>query len=375
MKRLLLVNSVCGTGSTGKCVARIAEEYEARNWEVRIGDGQYASVPESCKKWAVPIGSMIERRIHQILTRFLDWHADRVCSYLATRRFLKWAEEWRPDLLWLHNVHGYYLNYELLFKWIKRHPEMEVKWTLHDCWAFTGHCSHFLLTSCDRWKQGCFGCPEKGEYPKSWFLSAAKTNWERKRKAFCGVKKMMLITPSKWLADLTRESFLREYPIELVHNTIDTSVFKPTPSNVKDRLGVAGKKLVLGVASTWDRRKGLSDFYRLRELIDEQYAIVLVGLTQRQIDALPRGVVGIARTNSAKDLVELYSAADWFYNPTREDNYPTVNLEAVACGCRVVTYEVGGSAETVEGCSDAVILRGADKTPEGFIKVIAQGGV
>lgn len=375
MKRLLLINSVCGTGSTGKIVARIAAEYEALGWEVRIGDGQYAPVPERCRKWAVPIGKVLERRIHQVLTRFLDWHADRICSYFATRRFLRWAEEWKPDVLWIHNVHGYYLNYELLFKWIKRHPEMEVKWTLHDCWAFTGHCSHFLLTGCERWKAGCFGCPEKGEYPKSWGLSAARSNWERKRKAFCGVKRMTLITPSKWLADLTRESFLKEYPVEVVHNTIDTSVFRPTPSDVKGRLGIADKKLILGVASTWDRRKGLHDFYRLRGLLDDRYAIVLVGVTSRQIAALPKGIIGFARTNSAKELAELYAAADWLFNPTREDNYPTVNLEAVACGCRVATYDVGGCAETVEGCSDAIILRGADKTPEGFVKAIAQGGV
>ena len=375
MKRLLLINSVCGTGSTGKIVARIAAEYEALGWEVRIGDGQYAPVPERCRKWAVPIGNVLERRIHQVLTRFLDWHADRICSYFATRRFLRWAEEWKPDVLWIHNVHGYYLNYELLFKWIKLHPEMEVKWTLHDCWAFTGHCSHFLLTGCERWKAGCFGCPEKGEYPKSWGLSAARSNWERKRKAFCGVKRMTLITPSKWLADLTRESFLKEYPVEVVHNTIDTSVFRPTPSDVKGRLGIADKKLILGVASTWDRRKGLPDFYRLRGLLDERYSIVLVGVTSRQIAALPKGIIGIARTNSAKELAELYAAADWLFNPTREDNYPTVNLEAVACGCRVATYDVGGCAETVEGCSDAIILRGADKTPEGFVKAIAQGGV
>ena len=367
--KILLINSVCGTGSTGRISAKIAAAYEAEGWEVRIGDGQYAPVPEGCRKWAVPIGNLFERRVHQTLTRFLDWHADRICSYFATRRFLKWAENWKPDVLWLHNIHGYYLNYELLFKWIKRHPEMEVKWTLHDCWAFTGHCSYFTMADCEKWKTGCCGmCIEKGEYPKSWLFGAAKANWERKRAAFCGAKKMTLITPSKWLADLTRESFLKEYPVEVVHNTIDTTVFKPAPSNIKMRLGIMDKKLVLGVASTWDRRKGLPDFYRLRELLDDQYAIVLVGLTSRQIAVLPKGIIGIARTNSAKELAELYSAADCFFNPTREDNYPTVNLEAAACGCRVATYDVGGCAETVDNCQNAVVLSGRDKSPEAFVR-------
>lgn len=368
--RLLIVNSVFVSGSTGSLAEKIAEEYEANGWGVRVAYGRGANVPEVCRKWAVRIGSSFSVRLHGVLTRLFDWHADRICSWWATRKFLKWVEEWKPDLLWLHNLHGYYINYELLFDWIKKHPEMEVKWTLHDCWAFTGHCSHFLLADCDRWKAGCWGCPEKGEYPKSWGLSAAKSNWERKRKAFCGVKKMTLITPSKWLADLTQVSFLKEYPVVVVHNTIDTSVFKPTPRDVKKRLGISDKRLILGVANTWDRRKGLPDFYRLRELLDEQYAIVLVGLTLRQIASLPKGIIGIARTNCAKELAELYSAADWFFNPTREDNYPTVNLEAAACGCRVVTYDTGGSAETVEGYEKAWVLKGADKSPEGFVRLL-----
>ena len=199
--KLLIINSVCGIGSTGQIGVAIADDYERRGWEVKFAYGREGCVPESCRKWAVRIGSSLSVRLHGVLTRLFDWHADRICSWWATRKFLKWVEEWKPDMLWLHNLHGYYINYELLFKWIKKHPEMEVKWTLHDCWAFTGHCSHFLLTDCDRWKAGCWGCPEKGEYPASKFLSAAKANWERKKKAFCGVKKMTLITPSNWLAD------------------------------------------------------------------------------------------------------------------------------------------------------------------------------
>lgn len=185
---------------------------------------------------------------------------------------------------------------------------------------------------------------------------------------------MTLITPSKWLADLTRESFLKEYPVEIVHNTIDRTVFRPTESNFREKNRLFGKKIVLGVASTWDRRKGLPDFLKLKTLLGDDYVIVLVGLTARQIATLPKGIVGITRTNSAKELAELYSTADWFYNPTREDNYPTVNLEAIACGCRVVTYDIGGCAETVEGCEKAVVLRGAEKTPEGFVKVIRRKG-
>lgn len=370
MKRLLLINSVCGIRSTGRICADIAKEYEAKGWEVQIAYGRMATVPADCRKSAVRIGGTWAVRFHMLLTRLFDWHGTGPCSYFATRRFLKWAEAWRPDAVWLHNIHGYYLNYPLLFRWIKRHPEMEIRWTLHDCWAFTGHCSHFLWTGCTRWQTGCRRCPEKGEYPKSWLFSQAARNWLLKKRAFFGVKKMTLITPSKWLADLTRQSFLKEYPVQVVPNTIDTATFKPTPSEFRVRRGLAGKTIVLGVASAWDKRKGLDDFLRLRTLLSAHYVLVLVGLTMQQIASLPKGVMGIACTNSKKELAELYSAADWFFNPTREDNYPTVNLEAVACGCRVVTYDTGGSAETVEGVSSAIVLRGADKSPEGFVRAI-----
>lgn len=370
MKRLLLINSVCGIRSTGRICADIAKAYEAQGWEVQIAYGRMATVPADCRKYAVRIGGTWGVWLHLLLTRLFDWHGTDPCSYFATKKFLKWAEAWRPDAVWLHNIHGYYLNFPLLFRWIKRHPEMEVRWTLHDCWAFTGHCSHFLWTGCTRWQTGCRRCPEKGEYPKSWLFSQAARNWLLKKRAFCGVKKMTLITPSKWLVDLTRESFLKDYPVEVVPNTIDTATFKPTPSDFKTRRGLVGQTIVLGVASAWDKRKGLDDFLRLRTLLSAHYVLVLVGLTMQQIASLPKGVMGIACTNSKKELAELYSAADWFFNPTREDNYPTVNLEAVACGCRVVTYDTGGSAETVEGVSSAIVLRGTDKSPEGFVRAI-----
>lgn len=370
--KLLIVNTLLGTGSTGKIVGSIAKAHADMGWDVRVGQGCYAPVPQWCAAWDVPIGSSWEVHLHQFFTRIFDWHGTGLCSYFATRRFLKWAGGFDPDVLWLHNIHGYYLNYEMLFKWIKSRPQMQVKWTLHDCWAFTGHCSHFQAARCDRWQMGCYDCPEKKEYPKSWLFSAAKSNWFKKRMAFTGVKNLSLIAPSQWLADLTRQCFLCEYPIEVVRNAIDCSIFKPTPSDFKKRYDLEGKIIVLGVASQWDVRKGLADFYRLRELLDAHYAIVLVGLTAKQVARLPAGILGITRTSNVMELVKIYSASDWFFNPTREDNYPTVNLEAVACGCRVVTYDTGGSKETVEGVANAVVLSGENKSPEGFVKVIGK---
>lgn len=369
--RILLINCVCGIRSTGRICSEIARSYEQSGHEVRIAYGRLSETTEESKKWAVKIGNRYSLYFHFLMTRLFDRHGTGLCSYFATKRFLKWADEFNPNVLWLHNFHGYFINYELLFKWIKSRPGMVVKWTLHDCWPFTGHCSHFLSTDCQGWQSGCkCKCPEKEEFPKSLLFSAASSNWIKKRIAFCGVRNMSLVTPSKWLAELTRLSFLREYPVTVLHNTIDETVFRYRATDFKARMGIGGKVMILGVSSSWDDRKGLKDFVVLRELLDSDYCLVLVGVSKKQKSKLPQGIVGIECTNSASELAEIYSAADWFFNPTREDNYPSVNLEAKACGCRVVTYDTGGSAETVEGYPKAWVLSGDKKSPQAFAALL-----
>ena len=372
--RILFVNSVCGTGSTGKIAAKSAAEYEAKGWEVRFGDGQYAPVPEGCRKWAVPIGNMLERRMHQVLTRFLDWHADRICSYFATRRFLRWTEGWKPDVVWIHNVHGYYLNYELLFKWIKRHPEMEVKWTLHDCWPWTGHCAWYTMAGCEKWRTHCGKCPQLRTYPKSWLFDNSPRNFYRKRKAFCGVKNMTIYTPSKWMAGMIRESFLGEYKVEVLRNEVDKSIFRPTESDFRKKYGLEGKKLVLGVASTWEPRKGLEEFRQVARRLGEGWTVVIVGKVPKDQRTAkePANMLYIERTRDQRELAGIYTAVDYFFNPSKEESFSMVNLEAALCGTKVVIYDAAAMTESVEGFPDAVILRDADKTPEGFVKVIKE---
>ena len=351
--KILFINSVCGIGSTGRICTTMAQEYESQGHEVKIAYGRAENVPEQYKKYAVRIGKTIDMKLHAVRTRILDEHG--LGSIQATRKFLKWADDYNPDLLWLHNIHGYYINYELLFAWIKRRPNMQVKWTLHDCWAFTGHCSHFTMVKCDQWLTHCSYCPQTRRYPASYGRDNCKANFDRKRAASTGVKNMTLITPSQWLADLTRQSFLKEYPVEVHYNTIDTNVFKPTPSDFRERYGLQDKFIVLGVANVWHERKGLNDFLKLAEMLDDRYAIVLVGLSKKQIKELPRNIRGIQRTNSPQELAAIYTAADVFFNPTYEDNYPTVNLEAEACGTRVITYDAGGARETIHSSTSQVI--------------------
>lgn len=354
--RVLMINSVCGIGSTGRICTDLAQEFESQGHEVKIAYGRSDTVPEKFRKYAVRIGNSLDVKAHVLRTRLLDDHG--LGSVRATRIFLQWADEYDPDLLWLHNIHGYYINYALLFQWIKSRPNMQVKWTLHDCWAFTGHCSHFTMVKCEQWRTHCSYCPQTRRYPASYGKDNCKRNFDRKRAAFTGVKNLTLITPSKWLADLTRQSFLREYPVEVRYNTIDTNIFKPTPSDFRERYGLQDKIIVLGVANVWDERKGLNDFYKLAQMLDDQYAIVLVGLSKKQMKALPKNICGIQRTNSPQELAAIYTAADVFFNPTYEDNYPTVNLEAQACGIRVITYDTGGCRETLFTENSAIIRTG-----------------
>ncbi len=342
--KVLLINSVCGIGSTGKICAGIAKRLEQEGHTVKIAYGRDGTVPEDCQRFAVRIGSDMGVRLHALRSRLTDAHG--FGSVLATKRFLKWADEFDPDMVWLHNIHGYYIHIGMLFDWIKSRDNMQVKWTLHDCWAFTGHCAFFSMAGCEKWKTGCDNCPQKGSYPAS-FADASAKNFCRKAEIFGGVKNMMLITPSKWLADLTRESFLAQYPVEVHYNTIDKSVFKPTQGEFRQKYGLQEKFIILGVANVWDARKGLNDFVKLRRELDDRYVIVLVGVTKKQIQQLPEGIVGITRTQNARELAEVYTAADAFFNPTYEDNYPTVNLEAESCGTRVITYDTGGCRETI----------------------------
>lgn len=351
--RYVQVNTV-PNGSTGTVMRRTAEERRAAGDDCWMmwGRGRAA---ENDREYN--FGSRAGTYADALLTRLDDRAGFH--SGAATRRLLDKLDEIDPDVVHLHNLHGYYLNVEMLFGWLASH-RCQVRWTLHDCWAFTGHCAYFTYVGCDRWKTGCHDCPQKGAYPTSRLLDSSGRNWEDKRGIFTGVppKRMTLVTPSRWLAGLVGKSFLRGYPVEVRHNIVDRTVFKPTPSDFRERHGIGDRFMVLGVASPWTERKGLSDFVRLAcELDPGRFAVVLVGLGRRQLRGLPEGVVGLGRTESRGELAAVYTAANAFLNPTWEDNYPTVNLEAQACGTSVVTYDVGGCAETLS-LSGSVAVKG-----------------
>ena len=342
--RVLFINSVCGIRSTGRIVTDLADELIASGNECMIAYGR-ETVPDKYKNISYRIGTDSSVKLNALKARIFD--SDGFDAKKETKDFIKWANNYNPDMLWIHNLHGYYINIDLLFNWIKSRPQMKVKWTLHDCWSFTGHCSYFSMAKCNKWKTHCEKCVQKKEYPTSLLKDNSFNNFEIKKQAFTGVNDMTLITPSKWLAGLVKESYLQEYNVEVRYNTIDTDVFKPTASDFRKEYNLIDKKIILGVASAWHERKGLKDFIELDKILDESYSIVLVGLEEKQKKNLSNRFVVISKTNNTKELAEIYTAADVFLNLTYEDNYPTVNLEALACNTPCITYRTGGSVESV----------------------------
>ncbi len=268
-------------------------------------------------------------------------------------------QEIKPDIIHLHNLHGYYLNIEILFHYLAT-AGIPVVWTLHDCWPMTGHCAHFSFIGCDKWKTLCEHCPQKKGYPASYLMDRSLKNYQLKKKLFTSVPQMTLVPVSNWLANIVKESFLKIYPIKTIYNGVDTTVFTPcSTTKIREKYKIPTNTFViLGIASIWSERKGLKDFIRLSESLKENEMIILVGLTDKQINILPRNILGISRTENIHELAELYSLTDVFVNPTWEDNFPTTNIEALACGTPVITYQTGGSPEALTPETGFVVEQG-----------------
>lgn len=350
--KILQINSVCGIGSTGRIATDIHNILIERGHQSYIAYGRDES--KNCET-SIRIGNKFDNYVHGIITRIFDRHG--FGSKTATKKFIKKVKEIDPDIIHLHNIHGYYINIEILFNFLKK-ANIPVIWTLHDCWAFTGHCAYFDYANCDRWKIGCYQCPEKSSYPASRFFDNSRSNFERKKEIFTGVKNLTLVTPSKWLAGLVKESFLKDYPVKVINNGIDLEVFKPTQSDFRQRYNLENKFIILGVASTWEHRKGFKYFIELSKKIEKDDVIVLVGLSEKQLRNLPPNIIGITRTNDVQELAEIYTTADVFVNPTLEEVMGLTNVEALACGTPVITFNTGGSVECVDEKTGFIVEKG-----------------
>ena len=357
MKKILQISS-CLSGSTGRIAQQIGDKAIENGWESWIAySGREPSIPS--KSNVFPIGSLFVSKIHAIETRLFDRHG--LGSRKSTKKLVERIKDIKPDIIHLHNIHGYYINIEVLFHYLSK-ANIPVVWTLHDCWAFTGHCVHFTDVNCYKWRNDatvhCCNCPKKKGYPASYLLDRSRSNYKLKKQLFTNVKNLTIVPVSYWLGRVTAESFLGKYPIHVIQNGIDIKTFYPRTDMVaaiRAKYGWQGKYVVLGVATGWSEDVGLSTFYRLRENLDESIAVAMVGLTEKQKAVLPKGITGILRTHNADELAEIYTASDILFNGSFQETFGLVTAEAMACGTPAIVYDSTACPEIVNNNRGRVI--------------------
>ncbi len=358
--KIVQINSVCGSGSTGKICVAISELLSEKGVEnyilYALGNTSY------------PLGrkymSSFEVKLQALKSRIFGNYGFQ--SKSATKRLIKELDRISPDIVHLHNLHSHNVHLRMLFSCLKER-NVKVFWTFHDCWAFTGYCCHYDMIGCKQWKNACVECPKRRHY--SWFFDRSGHVFEKKKKLLEGID-ITVITPSRWLAEQVKQSFLEALNVRVIYNGIDLSVFYPQTSDFRQRYHLENKYIILGVAFDWGQRKGLDVFIEFAMRLDDRFRIVMVG-TNEDIDRqLPDNIISIHRTQDQKELAEIYTAADLFINPTREEVLGLVNIEALACGTPVVTFETGGSPECIdETCGVVVEKDDIDKMLNTVIEI------
>lgn len=367
--RVLTINSVYNSGSTGKIAAAIHKGLLERGHisSIAYGRGEVVNDPG-----VYHIGWDWEVKLHVLHTRLFGTVGHG--SILGTIQLLKYMDKFKPDVVHFHNIHGYFVNVYMLVDYI-RQKEIPVVWTLHDDWAFTGRCGYFY--ECERWKRGCGDCPNLAEYPSTLFLDRSAGEWKRKRKAFCSIQRLVLTPPSQWLADDVRRSFLGDKWIEVVPNGIDTQdTFYPRDRNeLRQKIGISQTQpVVLAVAPDFtNERKGGKYVIELANAVEKDNIKVLIVGWKGDTNSLPPNVIALPPTQNQHELAECYSAADVFVITSRGENFPTVVLESLACGTPVVGFKVGGIPEQANGhCGITVTPGDVVELRKGVLRVLSK---
>lgn len=371
MKKILQINVAANIGgSTGRIAEGIGQVAIKAGWKSYIAYGRYANPSQS---ELIKIGNKWDVYNHVLQTRLFDKHG--LASKSATKKLIQQIEQITPDIIHLHNIHGYYLNYPILFAYLSK-SDIPVVWTLHDCWPFTGHCAHWAYSGCEKWKTGCEHCPRKRGYPSSWFVDRSKRNYTDKKNAFTAVLHITFVPVSDWLGNFIPETFMKNYPVHRIYNGVDLSVFQPRndKKEIFKQYQITTKHCVLAVTNVWTASKGYNDLRQISSLLGDDCTLVMVGVNEKQQKELPANIKGILRTENITHLADLYAAADVFINPTYADSFPTTNLEALACGTPVITYRTGGSPEAISSGTGFVVEQGDIQGMVSAIEKICQGG-
>jgi glycosyltransferase involved in cell wall biosynthesis len=363
MKKLLQIGIEVNSGSTGRIAEQIGIVALKNGWQSYI---TYARGFNPSKSITIKIGNYLNIYWHVLQTRLLGNHLK--ASTHATKQLIKHIEIIKPDIIQLHQLHGYYLNIEVLFNYLAV-SNIPVVWTFHDCWAFTGHCAHFSIVNCNKWQAECFDCPQIHKYPKS-YIDRSKENFYLKEKLFNSIPDLTIVTVSDWLKGLVKQSFLKKHNVITIQNGVDTSKFYPHKDIdiLRKKYGILNEKIVMGVGTIWTGSKGLCDYFKLREVLDKNISILLVGLNKKQIKRLPQGIIGIERTESLDELAQLYSLADIILCLSYQEAFGLTPIEGFACGTPAIVYnntalpelitpEVGMVTETgnIKQLNDAIM--------------------
>ncbi len=343
--KIAQINTTCGVGSTGKICVGISQILTQNNIENYIlfsngNNGYPLGIRCSGDKYM---------KVQALKSRLFGNYGFN--SSKATKKMIAELDRINPDIIHLHNIHGHDCNLELLFEYFKR-KKTKLIWTFHDCWTFTGYCTYFTMAGCNKWQHGCENCIQRRNF--SWFFDKSAALYKKKRELFENLD-LTIVTPSKWLADMVKQSFFKEYPVQVIYNGIDLNTFKPTSNGVKEKYGLENKNIALGVSFEWGPRKGLDAMISLSKNLPKDYQLVLVGTNNEVDKLLPSNILSIHRTNNPQELAGLYSAASLLVNPTRDEVMGLVNIEALACGTPGVTYNSGGSPECYDETCGSVV--------------------
>lgn len=354
MPTLLQINVSANSGSTGRIAEQLGQYVLTQGWQSYIAYGRRC---KKSKSEVIRIGTKLDFSFHVLKTRLLDKHG--LGSVIATRKFLDQISWIKPDIVHLHNIHGYYINYPILFDYLAKN-NIPVVWTMHDNWPISGHCTYFADIDCAKWKTGCNTCPKKHNYPSSVFLDNSSYNYALKKRHFTSLQRMTIISVSKWLCSIIKESFLADYPLRIINNGVDLNVFYPHNNckELREKYKIINKFILLGVASTWDKRKGLADYIKLSASLSDDYVIVLVGLSKKQKALLPVNIIGIERIEDVHELAQLYSAADIVLNLSSQESFGMTTIEGFACGTPGIVFNCTASPELISPETGFIIEQG-----------------
>lgn len=355
MPKLFHINSVVNTGSTGRIAEQLGQLAMSQGWESYIAYGREA---RESKSQLIRIGSSVGVNIHALASKCLDCHG--LCSKTATRSFLKQLDEIKPDVVHLHNIHGYYINYPMLLRYLKEHNIPTII-TMHDFWLMTGHCA-YINKGCDRWKTGCGNCPRLDQYPASKIDCSAR-NWQLKASLFIDMPNVTLVPVSYWLGRYVAESLLKNVKQNVIYNGIDTSVFKPFDGEASVKGVDWSKFTIITIATRWTEANGYQDVMKLSSILPDNCQIVMVGLDEQQMSSLPKNIIGFRKTESFTQLQELYTKSDVIFNPNREVTFGLVTAEAMACGTPAIVLRDTAGEEIVDE-QTGYVIDSVEEVPE-----------